>query len=1291
MHVQVAIGSPPPPGSTRAAVQRGSSFGEPPLLVAVSAGEKSVAGIHADEVDPTRPHAQVSAPEDGAARDELLQNAAQTDDNETEEESLADWMARYRIGRAGASDQTPDPPAAIRAILDGRDNVKSPTTSATVTGHGKPGSSGRDSPSTASIDSRASSASLPSVNSLTVATLLDFYRRKGHLPAPPGPYEEERLRLAHKYGLDQPVRRKAIDRICSLAKAYFRTSAVVISLTFDDHQVLGAERGWGGEEPGLDVPPRPLTMEPAFCTHAMLSSYRDPKAVFIVGDADKDWRFKGNPYTIANGGGLAFYAAANVNLPVPSTGRYTASGLELPSTLASGALCLVDPQPRKPSDFSDQDRAVLVDFAEMISREFQLGFAERRRAQEAQQSDFVDSFLRQALVLPNGPDSFEPIASRSVPSTRASSWSGRRDDDPVKGPDSAPSVNCRNEELSTANATRESASTTPAEPRTTIFHTAAHNLRTLTFAGSAALLDLRSYRSSTARSPVQHPHDRTSGQRFLNPESPATSVQPAPGNGNRATPLPDPAMPSGSSSSLWRTAGTGDAPPVGGTGGAGTQGKGRISLMAADGDVDWFGAFTSKSEGSWRDVMLGEAVDDVLKACFDEGIESPEASHVDASPFVAHGLIPDSLATASICIPVFDVDGQPILLVILASGEKWFDFEPNDRRFAGSVGAIIVGSLLRQRAIEADLAKLRFVSHVSHELRTPLHGCNSQIELIREFASPAELRKLAPLLDAADVCLESLSDVLNDTLDFSKLTQPTSSSEEELAEYRRRAFVQTDLCSLIEGVVKSTWVRKQRVDSVSTDLSKPHLRSGLATTDAADGQVDLVLEIEERKGGWSGFADVGGLKRVLLNLVGNALKFTHRGEIKISLREVGVLANVPAEANQGVETERRIVAITVRDTGIGMSEDFIRNSSYLTPFLQADPFVSGAGLGLSIVHTILKRMGGKLDVVSQLGAGTSMSITLPIDLVASAPSTSTLSPSLPRISRRNVSEELARLLHLGPGGLGPLTPPAQPARNISPSAGFFASQPRVTTSLDKVDFETAISVAHASLSPTIQPVRPDSLARTPSFQLNTPPRKAARTLGLKADSNELVVETAKLSVAAVSSAASRRVPMSDPLDADRPLSIVPPVSDAVTGPSHHGKVRVLVAEDNPIARNILVKLLTGKGIPFSAAEDGQEALELFEAGGGSYSLFLADVQMPRLDGIDASIAMRRLEAERGWPPMRILALTGLSNESDMQKALGSDGPINEWIVKGGRSLRIILDEVKRLQSELDEANGVVLA
>lgn len=317
---------------------------------------------------------------------------------------------------------------------------------------------------------------------------------------------------------------------------------------------------------------------------------------------------------------------------------------------------------------------------------------------------------------------------------------------------------------------------------------------------------------------------------------------------------------------------------------------------------------------------------------------SPETSYVDAAPFVDAGLLPPTLASSSACIPVFDTDGSPVVLIVLTSGERWFTFEPTDRRFAGSVGAIVVGSLLRQRALEADMAKLRFVSHVSHELRTPLHGCNSQIELIREFASPEELRKLAPLLDTADVCLESLSDVLNDTLDFSKLSQTLSTSAEEQAEYRRRAFVVSALDQLVEGVTKSTWVRKQRVDAVTADLAK---------VDEGDKKVDLVLELEDRAGGWQAMIDVGGLKRVLLNLVGNALKFTVAGEVKISLKEVGKLPSPPPSTPGAHPLERRLVAITVRDTGIGMTDDFIRTRKYLVPFVQADPFKSGAGLGLS--------------------------------------------------------------------------------------------------------------------------------------------------------------------------------------------------------------------------------------------------------------------------------------------------------------------------------------------------------
>lgn len=75
--------------------------------------------------------------------------------------------------------------------------------------------------------------------------------------------------------------------------------------------------------------------------------------------------------------------------------------------------------------------------------------------------------------------------------------------------------------------------------------------------------------------------------------------------------------------------------------------------------------------------------------------------------------------------------------------------------------------------------------------------------------------------------------------------------------------------------------------------------------------------------------------------------------------------------------------------------------------------------------------------------------------------------------------------------------------------------------------------------------------------------------------------------------------------------------------------------------------------------------------------------MPRLDGIQASTAVRRLEAERGWRRCKVIALTGLSNDVDMQKALREDGPVDQWLVKGGKSMRVILDEIA-LQNELDE-------
>lgn len=308
----------------------------------------------------------------------------------------------------------------------------------------------------------------------------------------------------------------------------------------------------------------------------MLASYRDPKAVFMVADADQDWRFKKNPYTVGNGGGVGFYAAANVNLPTikekerlrneaaldggcasPSLSR------ELPDTLASGAVCLIDPAPRSPDTFTSEDRQALTAFADMISLEFQRGYEQRRREQETQQSDFIGKFLRQALVLPAQPQ------------------------DPTAG---------------AGGQNGSSSNGLPGAPFNddSVFATAARELRRLTHAGSACLLDLRAFKPRK-RSRVVTPFEEMSASPFHSPEiseeshRPAFSrsdtirARPAGGARNRTRSPQEPSAVS------WRPA---------------PETRGSVSVLSADGDIDW----RSLTEEIGSVDRLGDAVDETLIA-----------------------------------------------------------------------------------------------------------------------------------------------------------------------------------------------------------------------------------------------------------------------------------------------------------------------------------------------------------------------------------------------------------------------------------------------------------------------------------------------------------------------------------------------------------------------------------------------------------------------------------------------------------------------------------------------------
>lgn len=977
-----------------------------------------------------------------------------------------------------------------------------------------------------------------SADDRTPEAIAQHFRENGYLGAPtPGVHEAQRLRTMKKYGLLQPTRRDAVDRVCRIVKSHFKTPTVVLSLILQDHSVLAAEVTC---EPPNDAAPREVGLNDSLCSHAV--SKPAGSECFVVPNASADWRFANNP-SVRENGPLQFYASANINLPVSTDSN---RDKDTPELLPVGSICVIDSRARTSEQFGSESRAMLRDFADLLARELQLGYERERREVEARQTAFVGEFLANSST-DNCSRSVSPTGSPRPQSRQTSITELARADRP--------------------------------------FQKAAKALRKLTTASTASILDLRSFRRT-----VQSETERTG---FVSQATASTIY--LLGN-NRATAS----------------------------------------------DFDW--------------SQCVEAQEDDVAHCIREALlEQTDRSSTSLdglAPFAS--LLPADTSAVTL-VPIWDgdaVDGTPSLLLILTSNEAHRTFESSDLKFVENVGHIVLASLLRTKAFEADRSKLLFLASVSHELRTPLHGLGSQVELIREFST--ELPKIGPWLECAEVCLEALKDVLNDTLDFSKLANKSS---KEINDAKGKNNKRVDLEKLLEDVVLATWVRKRRVDLV-TDQEKPV-------------KVDVILAIEERMTGWIAMIDVGGLKRTLLNVLGNALKFTKAGSVRIALSEV---AASPFAAASNLRT----VQFLVEDTGIGMSPEFLRAGAFV-PFRQEDPFAVGTGLGLSICEQIIHRMGGTIDVVSVLHRGTSVRIVLPLELLVSSPVTnsssaqskfasrskairpsttrrpSTAGAATPSYCTRNISDELSNLFDPSFSALRIATPPFE-------HTAFNFSQ-----ALEKVNSQYVPPSISGSPASTLEP----PITFNPLHELHPPALSSLQVRGLllRKDSDDTSTSSLKGSVfSSVTSMSSQDSLLLGPTK----KSLAP-------------DIRVLVADDNPIARSVLAKLLGGKGIEFVQCVDGQEAFDAYRQY-GHFDIALLDLQMPRVDGIEAAHLIREHERMHSMPPCRIVALTGLSSALDMARG---DGLVDVWLIKGGKSMRAVLDEIVALQLVQDAKRLVV--
>ena len=506
----------------------------------------------------------------------------------------------------------------------------------------------------------------------------------------------------------------------------------------------------------------------------------------------------------------------------------------------------------------------------------------------------------------------------------------------------------------------------------------------------------------------------------------------------------------------------------------------------------------------------------------------------------------------------------------------------------------------KEIAEEASQAKSRFLANMSHEIRTPMNAIIGFAHLLqRQLHDPAQTERLNKILGAS----QHLLGIINDILDLSKI-------EADKLTLQREAFE-------LEGVL-------ERIPSLFRDRIQ-------------DRSLELVFDVDPAALGTMN-GDPLRLGQILINLISNAFKFTDRGAILV---RIGVAEETPAEL---------LLKIEVVDNGIGIAPDAL--GRLFVAFEQADDSTTrkygGTGLGLTITQRLARLMGGDVQVQSVPGTGSHFTVTCRIGRIGdgvSAPKFR-LDPSDCRVlvaddlgvSRMAISASLAKLgfaVTLADSGEAALDAVQAADQGGNPFAVMLLDQsmPGISGEETAILMETLL-LRHKPKLVLLVNQDPGDLPEGAAYRgidacLAKPllPSRLRRALAQVLEVEAGITQSEGHALTALD--ALRQVPAG---------------------------CRVLLAEDHELNRDVLLELLRETGLSVDVAMNGAEAIECIER--DRYDLVLMDVQMPVLDGLAATRAIRRLPNGRTVP---ILAMTANAYNEDKLQCLSAG--MNDHISK----------------------------
>jgi len=524
----------------------------------------------------------------------------------------------------------------------------------------------------------------------------------------------------------------------------------------------------------------------------------------------------------------------------------------------------------------------------------------------------------------------------------------------------------------------------------------------------------------------------------------------------------------------------------------------------------------------------------------------------------------------------------------------------------------------KEAAEDAAIAKSEFLASMSHEIRTPMHGVLGSIEMLEDTALTGQQQRY---LETARTSAGMLLGVIDEILDFSRLE----------AGKLRIELLDFDLRRSVEDV---TAMLAQRAHGKKLELA-----------------CYIAPEVPELLRG-----DPIRLRQVLVNLVGNAIKFTERGEVVVSVSAVPApptedagaasITSVSSVSSVTNAMPARRLRIEVRDTGIGIAPE--KQKRLFQPFTQADSSMSrrfgGSGLGLSIAKRLVELMHGAIGFESRPDHGSRFWFTLPLE-AATAGSRDVRSRAFAGTRVLVVDDNATNriILHRYLTAWG--------SQSGSASSGEEALAKLQDAAASGQPYEIALldlNMPGMDGYALVQAIRDDpALAGLPLVMLSSSVQEAER-----------------VAQAAVDVWLDKPLRQSDLHDAIATLlhRRVPPSGPAPEGYGaglHFAGEQVLLVEDNPVTQDLGLQMLRRRGLAVSLADNGQQAVEAVRR--QRFDLVLMDIQMPELDGYAATRAIRAWERETGRAPLPIIALTAHALPSDRERCL--DAGMDDYIVK----------------------------